>query len=79
MSRRKHRFKTTFNQELTPKEQSVPPEAINKEDNILINARDITYSLFTGLFCIALLVGLSEIIHKTNWLTPLINKFNSLI
>lgn len=47
--------------------------------NILIDKRDVMYSLLTGAFCIALLFALSEIIHRTDWLTPLINSFNSLI
>lgn len=47
--------------------------------NILIDKSDVTYSLLAGAFCIALLFALSEVIHRTDWLTPLINSFNSLI
>jgi len=84
MSRRKNRQQSTQKSYIDNKKTII--NASHNQTNVtanitgnLVDKRDVVYSLVTGAFCIALLFALSEIIHRTNWLTPLIDRFNSLI
>lgn len=81
MSRRKNRQQQSNSSPVIHNKHETGASAgiAGKSTNILIDKSDVTYSLLTGAFCIALLFALSEIIHRTDWLTPLINSFNNLI
>ncbi len=81
MSRRKNRQQQSNSTPIayTKRESNASTSTAGNPTDILIDKHGVTYSLLTGAFCIALLIALSEIIHRTDWLTPLINSFNSLI
>lgn len=81
MSRRKNRQQQSNSHPVfrNNHETGISAAITSTSTNILVDKSDVTYSLLTGAFCIALLFALSEVIHRTDWLTPLINSFNSLI
>lgn len=80
MSRRNRNKAMNNNSEINNIQHNNPTDtASSVQQDILFKNRDMVSSIVIGGFCIGLLLLLSEIIHRTNWLTSVIDQFNNLI